>query len=241
MLYFGIYFIWRILLLFPVSLTAMNLSNTTVFAKLGESIHMPCVYYSQMAMHFSWYKHELGLNPRLIATTYKYDKKATFYHDFKDTSRFSVLNDKGVNQLVIKNLQFSDSATYFCGSAYSNVLEFIQGTELIVQGLQNPLHPFQPGESVNVRCTVLNQTCVGNHSVYWLIHTSQPSIPRIIKVHGMSNTGCDDSTEQIFTIVLFSIVRTLLFLIIIATITFWYCIRSRRMERTDFSPPGQTF
>lgn len=62
-------------------------------------------------------------------------------------------------------------------------------------GLQNPLHPFQPGESVNVQCTVLNLTCVGNHSVYWLIHTSQQSNPRIIKVHGMSNTRCEWSSD----------------------------------------------
>lgn len=124
-----------LILLCFVGLTATNPNNTTVFAKLGKSVHMPCIYYSQMAMHFSWYKHEVGQNPRLIATVYKYDQKATFYHDFKDTSRFSVLNDKGVNQLVIRNLQFSDSATYYCGSAYSNVLEFILGTELIVQGI----------------------------------------------------------------------------------------------------------
>lgn len=296
MLYIGV-----CLLLFPVSLTAMNVNNTTLFAKLGESIHMPCFYHSQMTMHFSWYKHQLGQYPRLIATIYKYDQKATFYHDFKVTSRFSVLNDEGVNQLVIRNLQFSDSATYYCGSAYSNVLEFIQGTELIVQGLQNDnavqqhaLYPVESGGSVNVQCTLLNQSCVGNHRVYWLIHTSEPSHPRIIKVHGMSNTQCewssdaghrerkcvysvskkaltisvagthycavvacgetlfgngtrlhvtgDDSTEPIYTIVLLSIVRTLLFFITITTVTFWYRIHSKRIARTHFSQaPGKIF
>lgn len=45
-----------------------------------------------------------------------------------------------------------------------------------------------------MQCTVLNQSCVGNHSVYWLIHTS-PSHPKIIKVHGMSNTQCEWSSE----------------------------------------------
>ncbi|XP_055052119.1 immunoglobulin kappa light chain-like [Misgurnus anguillicaudatus] len=283
------------LFLFPVSLIATQLDNRTVFAKLGDTIYISCFYHSQMAMHFSWYKHELGQNPRLILTIYKYDQKATFYHNFRDSSRFSTLSGKGLYQLVIRNLQFSDSAIYYCGSSYSNVLEFIQGTELIVQDVynytaiqQHALHPFDLGELVSLQCTVLNQSCLGNHSVYWLIHTLEP---RIIKVHGISNAQCewsseagyrerkcvyslskkdlrisksgthycavfacgeilfgnstrplltgDDSTELISTIVLLSIVRTLLFLIGIATITLWYCMHSKRIARASFSPQWQ--
>ncbi|XP_042582668.1 uncharacterized protein LOC122137793 [Cyprinus carpio] len=165
------------LLLFLIDLTASHLNNPPVFAKLGETINMSCFYQSQMAMHFSWYKHELGKNPRLISTIYKYDIKARFYHNFKNSSRFFVQNDKGVHRLVIRNIQLSDSATYYCGSAYSNVMEFVEGIELIVE--------------------VLNQNCVGNNSVYWIIQESEESRPRFISAHGTSTGQCEWSSLKL--------------------------------------------
>ncbi|XP_043099089.1 novel immune-type receptor 9 [Puntigrus tetrazona] len=252
------------LLLFLIGLAASHLNNPLVFAKLGETFNMSCFYESQMAMHFSWYKHEHGKNPRLISTIYK-------------------------------NLQLSDSATYYCGSAYSNVMEFVEGTELIVQGVksynvvnQPDLIPSHLGDSVSLTCTVLNRYCVGNNSVYWIIQESEESRPGFISVHGTSLGRCEwsfeagfniqrcvysfskkdlafsdsetyscavaacgeilfwngtkldiigaDSTEQIMTFVILSIVRTLFLLIIIATITFWYCMNSKRISKDGCSP-----
>ncbi|CAM4517365.1 unnamed protein product [Leuciscus chuanchicus] len=200
MINFGVFF------LLLIGLTATHLNNPPVFAKPGETIHLPCVYQSQIAMHFSWYKHEPGQNPRLISTSYKYDHNARFYHNFENNSRFSVLNEKGVHHLVIRNIQISDSATYYCGSAYSNVMEFVECTELIVEGLKSytvvKQHSFiesQSGDSVNLMCTLLNQNCVGNHSVYWLIHESEESHPRVIWAHGTSIDQCDWISEAGFT------------------------------------------
>ncbi|XP_048039340.1 novel immune-type receptor 9 [Megalobrama amblycephala] len=284
-----------VLLLFLIGLTATHLNNPPVFTKPGETVNLPCFYQSQIAMHFSWYKHEPGQNPRLISTIYKYDQNARFYHNFKNDSRFSVLNEKGVHQLVIRNTQISDSATYYCGSAYSNVMEFVEGTELIVEGLksytvvkQHAFIPSHSGDSVNLTCTVLNQTCVGNHSVYWLIHESQESHPRIIGAHGTSTDQCDRISESGFTVrrcvysfskkdlnlsdagtyycavaacgeimlgngtkldiigadstqmtfVLLSIVRTVLLIITIATVTVWYCMKSKRMSKEGCSSPA---
>ncbi|XP_073693723.1 uncharacterized protein [Garra rufa] len=166
---------------------------------------MSCFYRSQMAMHFSWYKHELGKNPRLMSTIYKYDNKARFYDNFQNNSRFSVLNDKGVHRLVIRNIQLSDSATYYCGNAYSNVMEFVGGTELIIEGVKSNTFIKQPalisshhGDSVSLTCTVLNQSCVGNNSVYWIIQESEESQPRFIGVHGTSIGYCEWSSEAGF-------------------------------------------
>ncbi|XP_051984461.1 immunoglobulin kappa light chain-like [Xyrauchen texanus] len=277
----------------------MQQSNSQVFGKLGETVNMSCFYQNQMAMHFSWYKYEPGQNPRLISTIYKYDQKAMFYHNFKNNIRFSVLNEKGIHQLVINNLQFSDSATYYCGSAYSNVMEFIHGTKLIVEGLQghifatqHDLYPVHPEDTVSVLCKVLNQICERNHSVYWLIGESQESHPQIIKAYGMSFDQCEwsleagsrarrcvykfskrslsfsdvgtycavvacgevlfknrtklditgaDSTEQMMTFVLLSIVRTLLLLIIIAVFYFWYYMNSKRITKAGSPPLGKAF
>ncbi|XP_067257281.1 novel immune-type receptor 9 [Chanodichthys erythropterus] len=245
-----------------LGLTATHLNNPPVFTKPGETVNLPCFYQNQIAMHFSWYKHEPGQNPRLISTIYK-------------------------------NTQISDSATYYCGSAYSNVMEFVEGTELIVEGLksytvvkQHAFIPSHSGDSVNLMCTVLNQTCVGNHSVYWLIHEPQESHPRIIGAHGTSTDQCDRISEsgftvrrcvysfskkdfnlsdagtyycavaacgeillgngtkldiigadstQMMTFVLLSIVRTVLLLITVTTVTVWYCMKSKRMSKEGCS------
>lgn len=105
-----------------------------IFVKEGDHINITCVYQSDMAMHFSWYKHKHGQTPKLISNFYKYDSKATFHNEFKENARFNMINKKGITYLEIKELQLSDSATYYCGSAHSNIVEFGEGTELIVQG-----------------------------------------------------------------------------------------------------------
>ncbi|XP_052456790.1 novel immune-type receptor 9 isoform X2 [Carassius gibelio] len=288
------------LLLFLIGLTESHMNKPPVFAKLGEIVNMSCFYQSLMAMHFSWYKHKLGENPRLISTIYKYDNKARFYHDFQNSSRFSVLNDKGLHHLVIKNIQLSDSATYYCGSAYSNVMEFVGGTELIVEGLkshtvikQPALIPSHHGDSVSLNCTVLNKKCVGNNSVYWIIQESEESHQTFVAAHGTSIGHCElsseadfrahrciysfsrkdlklfdsgtynctvaacgemlfwndakldiigaDLAEQMMTFVILSIVRTFLLLITVATITFWYCINSKRNSKDGCSPSAIAF
>ncbi|XP_016151325.1 uncharacterized protein [Sinocyclocheilus grahami] len=265
------------LLLFLIGLTASHLNNPPVFVKLGETINMSCSYQSQMAMHFSWYKHKLGQNPRLISTIYKYDNKARFYHNFQNSSRFSVLNDKGVHHLVIRNIQLSDSATYYCGSAYSNVMEFVEGTELIVEGLksytvikQPALIPSHRGDSESEKSrstfiaahgTSIGQCewsseagfrarrCVYSFSKKDLKLSDSGTYNCTVAACGemlfWNDTKLDiigaDLAEQMMTFVILSIVRTFLLLITIATITFWYCMNSKRISKDGCSPSAIAF
>ncbi|KAF5907136.1 putative immune-type receptor 4 precursor [Clarias magur] len=152
-----------------------------------------------MAMHLSWYKHKLGQKPNLISNFYKYDEKATFHHEFKNDARFSMVSKRGITYLEIKKLQLSDSATYYCGSAHSNIMEFGEGTELIVQAsqlhslsvLQYPIRQLaHTGASVTLNCTVITDRCPGDHSVYWFRHNSGESKPGIIYTHGDRNDLC---------------------------------------------------
>ncbi|NP_001005576.2 novel immune-type receptor 9 isoform 2 precursor [Danio rerio] len=251
-----------------IGISSTHPNAPPVFVKLGESVNMSCIYQSQMARHFSWYKHKPGQNPMLISTIYK-------------------------------NVQFSDSATYYCGGAYSNVMEVVKGTRLIVQGLekhtvvkQHDLIPSHSGDSVSLTCTVLNQKCVGNHSMYWLIIESQDSPPRIISTHGtpvdqcewisdadfralrcvysfsrkdfrLSNsatysctvTACGekldrngskldidaDSTEEMMILVLLSIARTCLLLLVIVMVIIWYCVYSKRISKNVHYPSDVAF
>lgn len=108
--------------------------RSLVVVEEGHDVNITCIYQNTIAVHFSWYKHSLGQKPKLISNFYKYEQKAKFHDEFKDDARFSIVNEKGITKLEIKELQLSDSATYYCGSAHTNVVQFEEGTELIVQG-----------------------------------------------------------------------------------------------------------
>ncbi|XP_029523107.2 immunoglobulin alpha-2 heavy chain-like [Oncorhynchus nerka] len=170
-------------------------------ANVGDTMVLQCLYKGDMAMHFSWYKQPFREKPHLISTIYKYDKYATFYHEFKDNPRFSVQSSNGVNHLSISDIKSLDSATYYCGSAHSNVVEFGKGTILNVKGSEsNSMSVLQQsvsesGDSVTLNCTIHTETCAGGHSVYWFGHGSGESHPGIIYTHGDKSDQCEKSSE----------------------------------------------
>ncbi|KAG9274123.1 immunoglobulin alpha-2 heavy chain-like [Astyanax mexicanus] len=200
-------FIFLLLFTIRVVRTDAERDGTLMFAQEGQNVTVTCHYHSEMAMHFSWYKHKLGRKPELVSTMYKYESKPTFYSEFKDKSRFAMDNGKGVTHLMIKELQHSDSATYYCGSAHSNIVEFGEGTELIVRAPQirrfsvfhqpTVLQPVQPGDSVTLECTIFTEHCGEDHSVYWFRHAAGESRPGIIFTHGDSSSQCTRSSETV--------------------------------------------
>uniref|UniRef100_A0A4W4E3Z4 Ig-like domain-containing protein n=1 Tax=Electrophorus electricus TaxID=8005 RepID=A0A4W4E3Z4_ELEEL len=108
---------------------------------------------------------------------------------------------------LINNAQVSDSATYYCGNAQSNIVKFGKATKSIVKGnfclcylsvLQQPvLEPVHPGNFVTLQCTVLteNYSCSGEHSVYWFRHGSNKSRPEIIYTHGNRSDQCKTDSD----------------------------------------------
>ncbi|XP_029616073.1 uncharacterized protein LOC115198321 [Salmo trutta] len=175
-----------------------------ISANVGDAVIVHCFYKGHMDMYFSWYNQPLGDKLQLFSTVYKFDRNATFYHEFKDYPRFSVENGQEKNHLRISDMQLSDSATYYCGSAYGNKVEFGEGDILIVKGsgsrnmtvLQQPVsESVQPGDSVSLNCTIHTETFVGEHSVYWFRHGSGESLPGIIYSHVDRNDQCEKSPE----------------------------------------------
>ncbi|CAB1351071.1 unnamed protein product [Coregonus sp. 'balchen'] len=139
-----------------------------ISANVGDAVIVHCFYEGHMAMHFSWYKQPLRDKLQLLSTVYKFDRNATFYHEFKDNPRFSVENGQEKNHLRISDMQLSDSGTYYCGSAYGNKVEFGEGAILIVKGsgsrnmsvLQQPVsESVLPGDYVTLNCTIQTETC----------------------------------------------------------------------------------
>lgn len=108
--------------------------NKIVLVKERDSVTISCLYQGDMAMHFSWYKHKVSQKPVLISSMYKYDKNIIFYNEFKNDGRFDMFMKEDTIYLNFNNVQLSDSATYYCGTAHSNIVEFAQGTELIIKG-----------------------------------------------------------------------------------------------------------
>ncbi|XP_064796975.1 uncharacterized protein LOC135516550 [Oncorhynchus masou masou] len=174
-------------------------------ANVGETVTLHCFYKGNLALYLMWYKQTMGHNPQLLSTFYKYNKNATFYHEFKGNTRFSVQSGEGMNDLKISDMQLSDSATYYCGNSYATKFEFVEKITLDLQdsGIEIPktfVHQsvsksVQPGDSVSLNCTIHTETCAGEHSVYWFRHGSGESRPGIIYTHGDRSDQCEKSPE----------------------------------------------
>lgn len=57
-------------------------------------------------------------------------------------------------------------------------------------------HGFNPGDSVNLHCSVLTDKYVGNHSIYWFRHETGDTHPGIIYKHGNINDQCEKNSEK---------------------------------------------
>ncbi|XP_055756867.1 uncharacterized protein LOC129835302 [Salvelinus fontinalis] len=173
-------------------------------ANVGDTVVLRCFKAGDEGIMFSWYKQTFGNIPQLISTIYKYDRNATFYHEFKDNPRFSVEGVQGKNHLMIADVELSDSGTYYCGSAFGIKVEFGHGVTLIIKDSGSKNMPVihqpvsesaQPGDSVTLNCTIHTETCAGEHSVYWFRHGSGESHPGIIYTHGDRSGQCEISPE----------------------------------------------
>ncbi|XP_037615479.1 uncharacterized protein LOC119482133 [Sebastes umbrosus] len=162
-----------------------------VSANVGDNVTLQCFYEGSEIAWLYWYKQTLGQEPRLISSTYMYNTRVTFYHEFKNNSRFTVDKENSNNHLTILDLRISDSAIYYCAASVSYVLYFAEGTLVSVQGSGlNVPASVQQGGSVTLNCTVQTGTCDGQHSVYWY-RNSEESHPGLIYTHGHRNDQCE--------------------------------------------------
>ncbi|XP_021171543.2 uncharacterized protein LOC105925523 [Fundulus heteroclitus] len=166
-------------------------------AVAGENVLLRCFHASQASMHFSWYRQTLGGSPKLLANIYKYDEPSKAFHLLEKNPRFSVERGEGINHLHISNVQLSDSATYYCGSSHTNVVEFGKGVFLSVEGqkhleiIQEPTsETIQPGCSVTFNCTVHTRTCEEGHAVHWFRHGAHQAVLHTHRNH------CEISSAQ---------------------------------------------
>uniref|UniRef100_A0A671XVF8 Uncharacterized LOC115589926 n=1 Tax=Sparus aurata TaxID=8175 RepID=A0A671XVF8_SPAAU len=189
-----------------IAQTASQLSSSIhpdggfLSVKTGDSLTLPCFFKADVAARLYWYKQPLGQKLQLIAAMFKFDKNGTFYGEFKNNPRFTLVTGDGKNHLKISDLRISDSAAYNCMSSFLNTLETSESITVSVTGsawvLQSASEIIQPGGSVTLNCTVHTGTCDGEYSVYWFKH-SQESHPGLIYTHGGRNDQCErkDNTQ----------------------------------------------
>ncbi|KAJ8008356.1 hypothetical protein DPEC_G00103980 [Dallia pectoralis] len=166
---------------------AENSFNLTILkTELGDS----ATYYCG-AMYINEIQFAQGTV--LIVKDSEFKSKSVLYQE----KRFISAN---IGDKVTLNCFYK--GTYFCGSGYSNVVEFGQGAILHVKDsgnisvLQQPVsESVHPGDSVTLNCTINTETCEGEHSVYWFRHDSGESHPGIIYTHGDRSGQCKNSTE----------------------------------------------
>ncbi|XP_048041393.1 novel immune-type receptor 12 isoform X1 [Megalobrama amblycephala] len=210
----------KLLIFFLLFRTGLTTSAAVVQTKVletfnaGETITLECFISEEHENYYSWFKQSLGEAPTCILTLYAGASTPTFHGDFKNDERLTAVKKNNYFALIIKELKPSDTGIYYCGTRDYDLITFSNGLFLNYKGVNTRHHhieqflsavdsntrinehEFNPGDSVNLHCTVLTERCVGNHSVYWFRHETGDTHPGIIYKHGNSNDQCKKSSER---------------------------------------------
>ncbi|XP_059360582.1 uncharacterized protein LOC132098506 [Carassius carassius] len=177
--------------------------NHLKIVQAGDRVNLPCIFSKESRTTVAWVKQRAGEKPLLITLSY-HALPAVFENYFNKENRFFVTKDDGSFNLSITNVKESDTATYYCVK-YIYKFTFGQGTDLIVKGRHlnmqsdhqtaviDPVHP--EDSAVALQCTVLTQSCAGEHNVYWFRRESAESPPGMIFTQERRNAQCERSSD----------------------------------------------
>ncbi|XP_041634767.1 signal-regulatory protein beta-2-like [Cheilinus undulatus] len=166
--------------------SAVDQVSGVLTARVGENVSLKCSYQDDTVNYVFWYQQQLGGKPAIISRQMVLETQATISSAFRGRFEVEAKVKEGNNLLIIRNIQPSDSATYFCGILEYSAIEFGQGVFLHVTSSssstravvhQPRLEPLQQGDSVNLSCTVNAEACAGEQSFYWVRHgAAQPAV-----------------------------------------------------------------
>uniref|UniRef100_A0A8C5HN66 Ig-like domain-containing protein n=1 Tax=Gouania willdenowi TaxID=441366 RepID=A0A8C5HN66_GOUWI len=190
--------------------SSLHQERRLISVNVGDSVTLQCSYQKNDVdtSFFFWYKQPLRQEPKLISTQFAFDRNGTFHDEFKDEIRFTLKNEKHSLILTISDVNFSDSATYYCAqSIHSFSLEFSEGTTVFVKDTnslfnalvqQSDSETIHPGESVTLKCTASTESC--EHSVYWF-KNSEDHHPSLIYTQSDNSDQCERKTNKKHTCV----------------------------------------
>lgn len=147
-----------------------------ITAEVGQNVTLRCSCENNAVTFLSWYQQSLGGKPNIISTRMKHNTQADISPVYKERFKVFTQSEDGSNDLIIRDLRVSDSATYYCGILEFNAIDFGQGVFLHVKNSlsnikpvvhQPALVPHRSGDSVNLRCTVYAEPCAGEQNLFW--------------------------------------------------------------------------
>uniref|UniRef100_A0A8C1HHD0 Ig-like domain-containing protein n=1 Tax=Cyprinus carpio carpio TaxID=630221 RepID=A0A8C1HHD0_CYPCA len=187
--------------------TAMHYSGSIlqmedVAVQVGDDVTFYCFHPKDQLNRVMWFKQTLGERPVLVASSYHWTQKSVLYDDFEKSIRFRAGAGIGSFNLTIQETAQSDSATYYCAVSFSNVVYFGAGTNLVLRGdnvLQSQIHDISSaGGNVTLLCTIQNEqeSCRGDHKVYWFKHGLGKSHSGIIYTQGSCKNSSVSPTKS---------------------------------------------
>lgn len=94
---------------------------------------LSCFIKTKQISMVSWYKQVTGEEPRLIASSLLHSPKSQFHDEFNSNHFDAVRGTDSYNLTIVNPLQ-SDSGTYYCAFSFSNIIQFGNGTHLVIKG-----------------------------------------------------------------------------------------------------------
>ncbi|XP_006807258.1 immunoglobulin kappa light chain-like [Neolamprologus brichardi] len=170
-----------------------------ISAQVGGNLTLKCFHDGDRSARLYWFKQNLGRKPKIISHFFKYNVNNSSNDELKNNPRFTLETQDGKYHLTIRDLQVSDSASYYCVyylytiTFLENIIISVKGSGVNIKALvqQSSSETIQPGGSVTLNCTVHTGTCDGEHSVYWF-KDSDESHPGLIYTHLGRNDQCDN-------------------------------------------------
>ncbi|KAK2913449.1 hypothetical protein Q8A67_001848 [Cirrhinus molitorella] len=171
--------------------------------KEGGNVLLPCLILNDQLHRALWYKQVLGEKPVLIVSSYHHSQPNEFSPDLEESDRFhAVRKDDSFNLNILRTLK-SDSGTYYCAAAFANVINFSNGTVLLVKGAdlkpadiqQSVLGVMKPGNNVTLQCSVEAKKCEkGVQLVYWYRRSLDTIQPGMVYAQGDMNNECGNNS-----------------------------------------------
>nr|CAM46888.1 novel immune-type receptor 1n, allele 2 [Danio rerio] len=170
----------------------------------GEDVNLTCTFSPHIQLLTAWFKHTVdGKVLQIVFNTF-FTQHPIWNNNSEKINNKNAIAGDGYFNLTILNVKPSDSATYYCVISAYQAIAMGSGTRLIVRDAatdrsttlhQSLIDTVDPGDSVNLQCSIFTESCAGDHSVYWFKQRSGDS-EGVLYTKGERNGRCKNSAES---------------------------------------------
>ncbi|XP_073764308.1 uncharacterized protein nitr1k [Danio rerio] len=169
----------------------------------GQDVKFTCTFSWHTQLTKAWFKQTNNGKSLQIVSSYG-SQKPSWNPKFEKTNRFNAAKGDNFFNLTILKTTLSDSATYYCVVSSYQATGMGSGTRLLVRDAatdrnttlhQSLIDTVDPGDSVNMQCSIFTESCAGDHSIYWFKQSSGDS-EGVLYTKGERNGRCKNSTES---------------------------------------------